>query len=377
MAGANWRCTECDTFNASTAKACTVCDTARSVPAARAPEPKPGAPRATPAKSGGGGKPKRPTPARPPGDWTCLKCDTNNERTDLSCIACETGWRAATKKPATKKPAPKKTAAKKTTARKAAPTPGATAAKPSGSARGGTGSSTSSRPRSGTSSPRSSTSTRAAGTGGTRRAAPGRTPTAEVFYPTAASSGYVPPTTTTPRPGPVTSPAPRPAPTPSYPRPTSPVYRPPKKSGLKGCVQGCLGVMFALFVLSLLAKGCAGAFSSGGSSPDPETSQNTSSCPERIASALPSGDGAELVEAFRTKNKQITLCRTGGGDLYYFGEFSDHREKGIAMSAEKTSEGYEAHNGPYRYRIHDGVVTIYQNARRIGQEDLTPEPSPS
>ncbi|MEU3742698.1 hypothetical protein AB0E78_37310 [Streptomyces sp. NPDC032198] len=132
-----------------------------------------------------------------------------------------------------------------------------------------------------------------------------------------------------------------------------------------------------LFLFPLLVKGCGDGLPSGGSDPEPEISPKAASCPGRIASALPSGEGAELVEAFRTKNKQITLCRTEGGRLYYFGEFSDHREKGIAMPAEKTSDGYEARNDPYRYRIHDGVVTIYQNGRRIGQEDVTSEPSPS
>ncbi|MFE9859739.1 hypothetical protein [Streptomyces sp. NPDC005780] len=84
-----------------------------------------------------------------------------------------------------------------------------------------------------------------------------------------------------------------------------------------------------------------------------------------------------MVAAFRTKNKQITLCRTSGGDLYYFGEFSDHREPGIAMPAEETSDGYEARNSPYSYRIEKDTVTIYQDGRRIGRESLRPEPSPS
>ncbi len=121
------------------------------------------------------------------------------------------------------------------------------------------------------------------------------------------------------------------------------------------------------------------AFDSGSSTPDDSDkspSAAAASCPTRIAEELPSGDGAKLVKAFRTKNKQITLCRTGGGKLYYFGEFSDHREPGIAMPAERTGDGYEASNPPYRYDIHDSVVTIYRSGTRIGQEDLTSEPSP-
>ncbi|WP_431041663.1 hypothetical protein ACQUSR_06905 [Streptomyces sp. P1-3] len=143
-------------------------------------------------------------------------------------------------------------------------------------------------------------------------------------------------------------------------------------------MKGCLGVIVGLFLLYQIPKSCTAALSSDGGHSAPDASESsTRSCPERIAAALPGGGGAELVKAFRTKNKQIVLCRTGGGTLYYFGEFRDRREKGIAMPATKTSEGYEARNGSYRYSIHDGVVTIYESGRRIGEEKVTPEPSPS
>ncbi|MFF5480490.1 hypothetical protein ACFY5C_24545 [Streptomyces sp. NPDC012935] len=136
--------------------------------------------------------------------------------------------------------------------------------------------------------------------------------------------------------------------------------------------------MVGFFLLSLFARGCADAFDSDGS--DSGGSDGTTvaaTCPDRIAAELPDGDGAELVRAYRTKNKQITLCRTTSGSLYYYGEFSDGREKGIAMEAEETSDGYEARNGEYRYVIHDGVVTVYQSGTQIGEEEVTPEPSPS
>lgn len=138
-------------------------------------------------------------------------------------------------------------------------------------------------------------------------------------------------------------------------------------------MSGCIGVFVVLFVLGLVAKGCDSSSGSSGST----RAGISATCPDRIAAELPGGDGAELVRAFRTKNKQITLCRTTSGSLYYYGEFSDGREKGIAMKAKTTGEGYEARNGEYRYVIHDGVVTVYQSGRRIGQEELTPEPSPS
>ncbi|QTZ93808.1 hypothetical protein [Streptomyces auratus] len=131
-------------------------------------------------------------------------------------------------------------------------------------------------------------------------------------------------------------------------------------------------------VLLVAAQSCIRALDFGSSTPDgSDTNKSTaSSCPTRIADELPSGDDAELVEAFHTGNKQITLCRTSGGKLYYFGEFSDHREPGIAMPAKRTSDGFEASNPPYRYDIHDSVVTIYKSGTRIGQEELTGEPSP-
>ncbi|MFJ6786872.1 hypothetical protein [Streptomyces angustmyceticus] len=137
-----------------------------------------------------------------------------------------------------------------------------------------------------------------------------------------------------------------------------------------------MGVLL-LIAFPLLSKACD-ALSSGMSGPGASSAESgPPACPERIASSLPSGDGATLVKAYRTKNKSITLCRTEDGKLFYYGEFSDHREDGIAMPAKKTSGGYEARNDPYRYRIHDGVVTIYQSDQRIGQEKLTPVASPS
>ncbi|GHE09257.1 hypothetical protein [Streptomyces alanosinicus] len=140
-------------------------------------------------------------------------------------------------------------------------------------------------------------------------------------------------------------------------------------------MSGCIGVFFVLVLLGLVSRGCADSSGSGGSS-DTGT-RSAPSCPDRIAAELPDGDGAELVQAFRTKNKQITLCRTSAGSLYYYGEFSDGREKGIAMEAETTSDGYEARNGEYRYVIHGSAVTVYESGRRIGREQLAPEPSPS
>ncbi|MEV6025038.1 hypothetical protein [Streptomyces sp. NPDC052036] len=159
---------------------------------------------------------------------------------------------------------------------------------------------------------------------------------------------------------------------------TRPAYPPPPAKPKSGCVPGCVVVLLLLGVLTFLTRGCGNLFESG-ASPTPDSSAATSStaCPGRIAGQLPRGDGAVLVAAFHTAHHQITLCRTRAGSLYYFGEFLDRRAKGIAMKAERTSDGYEARNGVYRYEIHDGVVTVYRSGTQIDEEHVTPEPSPS
>jgi hypothetical protein len=279
-------------------------------------------------------------------------------------MACGTPWKAAAKKsaatPPPKPPASGAGAAKKATPGRTPPRKSPPRATPSSSS---TARTTARPTRPGTS-----------GTTGRRTsAAPGtaRPRTEEgVFFPSSAPTGYRPTVPHTPPPAPVHTPSPRPTYTP-----------PPASSTAAGCVKGCLLTVVALFLLGLFARGCDGAFDSGSGSPDGSDGADgttvAAACPARIAAELPDGDGAELVAAYRTSNKQITLCRTASGALYYYGEFSDGRDKGIAMEAEETGGGYEAVNGPYRYEIHDGVVTIYQSGRQIGEEELTPEPSPS
>ncbi|MER5772399.1 hypothetical protein [Streptomyces sp. NPDC001985] len=163
-----------------------------------------------------------------------------------------------------------------------------------------------------------------------------------------------------------------------------PRYAPPprkRRSGVKGCFIALLlffvGVPVAQYAIT---EGYESLRSpdeeSAGPSPAP-SGNAPGSCPSRIAAELPKGAGASLEVAYRTGNKQIVLCRTKGGELYYFGEFSDRREAGVSMRARGTSEGYTARNGPYRYEIRGGVVTIYESGRRIGRESLTREPSPT
>ncbi|MGK9463887.1 hypothetical protein ACSLFT_28235 [Streptomyces sp. G6] len=378
-ASANWRCADCDTYNGPAEAFCEACGgtrrgaaSAKAPPAGRAtgkgaakptPEPaakatsKPTGPARPAAKRPGGG-------GRPAGNWRCAKCDTNNARTDLSCIVCGTGWRSSAKKTAPKpsasakkspgkKATPAGTPPKKPSPKRSTPAAPASRATPGPSRPGSSGAAAaSSRPRPGTAS------------GVTRPRSE-----AGVFFPS-SGPGYRPAPTPTPtppprRPDPVHTPSPKPRGTP--PRPA--------KQG--GCGTGCLGFVLVLFVLGLLARGCDGVFDSGDDSSGSDDTRTAADCPARIAAEIPGGASAELVQAFRTTNKQITLCRTESGALYYYGEFSDGREPGIAMEAEETSTGFEARNGVYRYEIHDGVVTIYQSGTRIGEETLVPEPSPT
>ncbi|RMI41434.1 hypothetical protein [Streptomyces triticirhizae] len=137
-------------------------------------------------------------------------------------------------------------------------------------------------------------------------------------------------------------------------------------------------LLVVLYLLYQLVASCANFLENLPSEESTESRavETREPCPARIDAELP-GVSAELVDAFRTDNKQITLCRTGEGELYYFGEYSDGREPGIPMRARESTGGYEASNGPYRYEISNGVVTIYEDGARIGQEELTPEPDPT
>ncbi|WP_353945365.1 zinc finger protein [Streptomyces sp. HUAS MG91] len=312
----NWRCGDCDTFNVPAERVCAICGGTRRGPGPAAAPPRHGAPR--PAA-------KRPAPARPAADWRCTKCDTNNTRDDTTCLVCGAGWKTAAK-PAVRKKGPAKRATKRPPPKKTTPA-AAPAATPAPAP------------------------------------APASTPRREsLFHPPPVATGYVP---TAPIPTPTPPPAPAPAPRPWTPPP------PRRRPG------GCGGCLIALVVGGALLFGAQAYLKSQDSGTGGTDGSGTAAaCPTRIADELPSGGGAELVEAYRTENKQITLCRTTAGELYYYGEFSDHREAGIAMRATTTSDGYEASNDPYRYVIHGDLVTIYKSDAQIGEETVTPEPSP-
>ncbi|MFE6715304.1 zinc finger protein [Streptomyces sp. NPDC057695] len=347
MAGsAGWKCADCDSNNGPKDTACSICGSTRRTPMPRPAEP------TRPA-------PKRPSPARPSGDWQCRVCRATNPARRSTCSGC------AKSREETGGPAPKTTP-------KSTP-PRTTTSRVTSTGTGGKGAAKKAAPKKAAPSrptPRRTTSPpRSGGATGS-----GSTPTG-LLFPPPSGTGYTPPRRT---------PAPAPAP-PAYtdPGPYAPPtsYRPPvKEKKSRGCLFFFL--LIAVLVVVAIQKGwfaqLGDAIEDAGTEPATGTPRPTAAaCPSRIADELRGGDGATLVEAFRTENKQITLCRTRAGTLYYFGEFSDRREPGIAMRATRTEDGYEATNSPYRYVIRGSTVSVYKSGTRIGREELVPEPSPS
>ncbi|MFJ4801187.1 zinc finger protein [Streptomyces murinus] len=352
-ASPTWCCAACGTHNTRSRRTCLICDEAR--PAARS------------------GTDRTGGPARA---WNCVECGTHNARDSLACVVCDASWKTAARpagdgpKP-TPKPSPKPSPARPTAPRK----PRSATTRPAGS---GTA-----EPRSGTAGPASGTprTTTTSARTTTASAAPGRgtpsTPPPLLFPPPAAAEPVrepEPPRTTT---------VPRPAAPPrsTYPRPrTTPVRRPTggrrtRRRWLKGCLVAVVVLCFGPKALN----GCMSALDSSlEAGRNPTAGPTGPSCPSRIAKKLPGAGGkATLVRAYRTSNKQITLCRTDDDRLYYYGEFIGRPSTGLAMEAEQTDDGYVARNNPYRYTIHDGEVVITRDGSTIGRERLVPEPSPS
>lgn len=140
------------------------------------------------------------------------------------------------------------------------------------------------------------------------------------FFPPPTAAGPVrepepPGTTTVPRPAaPPRSTYPRRHKTPAR-RPAS--GRRTRRRRLKGCLLAVVVLYFGPRALN----GCMSALDSSlDAGPTPAAGPTGPSRPSRITKKLPGADGkATLVRAYRTSNKQITLCRTGDDRLYYYG----------------------------------------------------------
>ncbi|AZS74248.1 hypothetical protein DDE74_27805 [Streptomyces lydicus] len=374
MPSPTWKCTGCATYNSPSRSTCLVCDAPKSV------------------------RPKASATIRA---WACPDCETHNKAGTTACVVCDASWKKAAG--AKKSPGPKTSTG---ASRPAGPRDSSGARKPAGPA-GGTSTGRPGRPsadRSGTSAKRTEGgasggssdgfSTTGSGKPGTPRRTAGARPAGTRKTP--AGSRTSRPRSSAPRPRP-SEPAPLffpppaapeppapPPPPPAHTRPTPPPYttapRRPASNGSSrvGCLKA-LGIAAAvLFLGPKLLSGCASMFDSAVTPGPSSTTASPSgpSCPSRIAAKLPDGEDATLIRAYRTHNKQITLCRTPGQHLYYYGEFTGRSDTGIVMRAKKTSDGYLAWNKPYQYEINGDTVTVTENGRRIGKEHLERVASP-
>jgi hypothetical protein len=157
--------------------------------------------------------------------------------------------------------------------------------------------------------------------------------------------------------------------------PSTPSFTPKSEARSRLALKALLSIAAVVAVLggALFIADHGGSSSSAAPAPTSSTDAASATCPDRIAEKIPQGTGARLVQAFVTSNKEIVLCRTEGGQLYYFGDFTDDPNSSIVIPARSSAGGFTADNGPYRYVIADGYVTIYQNGNQIGREQLTRE----
>jgi hypothetical protein len=136
-------------------------------------------------------------------------------------------------------------------------------------------------------------------------------------------------------------------------------------------------VVILLLIAIQFVRGCAEQLSSlGGSQPTPTTPAPYSGCPSRIAAKIPDSDGATVVVAYKTTDKQIVLCKTSAGQLYYHGEYTAQSNSGIAIRASTTSTGYVAQNGKYYYEINGNTVIVRYDGQEFRQT-LTQISTPS
>ncbi|MBB6171876.1 DNA-directed RNA polymerase subunit RPC12/RpoP [Nocardiopsis mwathae] len=163
--------------------------------------------------------------------------------------------------------------------------------------------------------------------------------------------------------------------------------------GRRATSAGLLGLLVPPVVL-LLLYGCGhdpddapglGAGAPGAGIPDPgadpgaghgegpaASAPQDSDCPFHVTRRLPEPEEAVLVEAFMSADKQITLCRTASGSLFYYGEYFAEPENGTLVPAETTDDGYTAESGPYRYEIVGDEVIVFRQGEELSRDLLMP-----
>ncbi|WNI16102.1 hypothetical protein [Actinacidiphila sp. ITFR-21] len=98
-------------------------------------------------------------------------------------------------------------------------------------------------------------------------------------------------------------------------------------------------------------------------------------CPAAADAGLPADQRshAVLVHHYTTALHDITLCRTAYGNVYYHGVWRDPAKKG-AVTLPATAlpgGGWEAANGPYRYIVERGWVTVAHTGRPTKRYRIT------
>ncbi|MFF4594742.1 hypothetical protein [Amycolatopsis sp. NPDC001319] len=109
------------------------------------------------------------------------------------------------------------------------------------------------------------------------------------------------------------------------------------------------------------------------------TGSTAPACPDEAARWLPSdGEGAELVARYDTGEHVVTICRDYMGSYHYDGQLKGKpvtADNHISLAAERTSNGFTAVNGDYRYVITGPDLTVSYRGKVLSEMHLTPIPS--
>ncbi|MGW7532198.1 zinc finger Ran-binding domain-containing protein [Amycolatopsis sp. NPDC054798] len=169
------------------------------------------------------------------------------------------------------------------------------------------------------------------------------------------------------------APVPPPRP-PSPPKPPSYPPRPVVSPRRKHRVVPWL--VLAAFGLFALIYGSSFLAYLGSKFKQPAQTSAATPCPAEAAQWLPgSGSGAGLVARYDTGKHTVTICVGSDGSYHYDGQIKGKpatADNHISLPADRTSTGFTASNGDYRYEISGLDLTVRHRERVIGHEHLTP-----
>lgn len=164
--------------------------------------------------------------------------------------------------------------------------------------------------------------------------------------------------------------------------PAPPPLPPPSRGGSGG--GGVVLVVIVILVIAvfgvIISSQKSGAPSPTGGIPTPAPTTTTASggtaCPSEVAQWLPSnGPNSTLVARYNAPMHVVTICEDSGGQLYY-----DGQERGqpatdkyhISLRAWRTSSGYEADNGGYKYLVSSSELELTNNGAEVTRWPLVP-----